>query len=190
MTRLYVGNIRYSADEAALRAAFEPFGPVKEVFIGIDRETGRSRGFAFVTMADDASAIKARDGLNGKELDGRALVVKEAQPRAARALGPERSSGGSGGSDAPPRRERSDQAAGFRGGGHASGGERASARGGFSGASGGASSGGPQGGRDRDRFSGRSGDREVNRARERERERDRDRVRERDKQKFDRDDDW
>jgi len=180
MTRLYVGNIRYTADEASLRAAFEPFGPVKEVYIGLDRETGRSRGFAFVTMADEASATKARDGLNGKELDGRSLVVKEAQPRAARPPGAERGGSSADGSAFGPRRERAepgsgrDQAApGFRTGGYSSP-DKAPSRGG--------AAAGPS--------SGRSGDREVNRARERVREKDRDRVKERDKQKFDRDDDW
>ena len=93
MTRLYVGNIRYTADEASLRTAFEAFGAVKEVYIGVDRETGRSRGFAFVTMADKNGVTAAIAGLNGKELDGRALVVNEAQPRGPRAGGP----GGGGG---------------------------------------------------------------------------------------------
>ncbi|MFO0874688.1 MAG: RNA-binding protein [Phycisphaerales bacterium] len=92
MTRLYVGNIRYSADEASLRPIFEAFGPVQEVYIGIDRETGRSRGFAFVTMADQKGATAAIAGLNGKEIDGRVLVVNEAQPR-----GPRSGPGGPGG---------------------------------------------------------------------------------------------
>lgn len=88
MTRLYVGNIRYTADEASLRTAFEAFGPVQEVYIGIDRETGRSRGFAFITMADKNGATAAITGLNGKEHDGRVLVVNEAQPRGQRPAGP------------------------------------------------------------------------------------------------------
>jgi len=108
MTRLYVGNIRYTADEASLKAIFEAFGPVQEVYIGLDRETGRSRGFAFVTMANPAGASSAITGLNGKVVDGRPLVVNEAAPRAPRGSGGDGRGGGGGdsrgGGPPPPRR--------------------------------------------------------------------------------------
>ena len=98
MKKIYVGNLSFDTDEASLRAAFAAFGEVHSAAVVTDRETGRSRGFGFVEMDDDAAANAIR-GLDGRELDGRALRVNEAQekPRAAR------SSGGGGGGG---RRER------------------------------------------------------------------------------------
>jgi cold-inducible RNA-binding protein len=78
--KLYVGNMAFSTNEDALREAFSAFGEVQDVVIINDRETGRPRGFGFVTMDDDA-ARAAIDGLNGKELDGRSLNVNEARER-------------------------------------------------------------------------------------------------------------
>jgi cold-inducible RNA-binding protein len=80
-TKLYVSNLSFSASESDLRGAFEPFGQVTEVAIPTDRETGRPRGFAFVTFAAAESAQAAIAGMNGKELDGRALRVSEARPK-------------------------------------------------------------------------------------------------------------
>jgi RNA recognition motif-containing protein len=91
-SKLYVGNLSYTTTEDSLRAAFAANGrTVKEVAIPNDRETGRPRGFAFVTMGSDADAKAAIAALDGKDLDGRSLKVNEAQDR------PQRSGGGGGG---------------------------------------------------------------------------------------------
>jgi len=91
-SKLYVGNLSYTTTEDSLRAAFSANGrTVKEVAIPNDRDTGRPRGFAFVTMANDADAKAAIAALDGKDLDGRSLKVNEAQDR------PARSGGGGGG---------------------------------------------------------------------------------------------
>jgi RNA recognition motif-containing protein len=91
-TKLYVGNLSYDSNEASLRAAFEADGrQVKEVAVIMDRETGRPRGFAFVQMGSEADAKAAIAALDGKQMDGRALRVNEAQDRAA---GSGRPSGG------------------------------------------------------------------------------------------------
>ena len=81
--KLYVGNISFDTSEEGLRNAFAEFGDVEEVAVITDRDTGRPRGFAFVTMPDDNAAKAAIDGLNGKDLDGRALNVNEARAKAA-----------------------------------------------------------------------------------------------------------
>lgn len=82
---IYVGNLPYAADAADVAALFEPFGAAR-VQLMTDRASGRSRGFAFVTMADDAAARAAIEALNGRALDGRALRVDESagNPRRAR----------------------------------------------------------------------------------------------------------
>jgi RNA recognition motif-containing protein len=92
MFRIYVGNLSFRTTPDALRAHFGTHGEVLDVFIGTDRETGRSRGFGFVTMADKDAGNAAITALNGKDFEGRALVVNEAQPRAERGPG-----GGGGG---------------------------------------------------------------------------------------------
>ena len=103
MKKLFVGNIPHSTSEAELRALFEPHGKIEQVSVVTDRETGRSRGFAFVEMADAGEAEKAIAALNGKELGGRALNVNEARPKPERSSsGPRgggRSGGGGGGRD-------------------------------------------------------------------------------------------
>lgn len=81
-TKLYVGNLSYDSTEAGLKAAFEADGrKVSEVSLITDRETGRLRGFAFVQMGSEADAKAAIAALDGKDLDGRALKVNEAQDR-------------------------------------------------------------------------------------------------------------
>ena len=80
MKKIYVGNLSFDSTEASLRAAFAQFGTVHSAAVVNDRETGRSRGFGFVEMDDDAAA-KAIRGLDGRELDGRALRVNEAQDK-------------------------------------------------------------------------------------------------------------
>jgi cold-inducible RNA-binding protein len=96
MKKLFVGNLPFSATEDALRDLFGPFGEVQQVRIMTDRDTGKSRGFAFVEMADDDAASKAIDGLNGKDFEGRALTVNEARPKPERSGG-FRPGGGGGG---------------------------------------------------------------------------------------------
>jgi RNA recognition motif-containing protein len=81
--KLFVGNISFDTNEATLREAFTAHGDVEEVAVITDRDTGRPRGFAFVTMPDDNAARAAIEALNGKELDGRALNVNEARAKTA-----------------------------------------------------------------------------------------------------------
>ncbi len=90
--KIYVGNLSFDTDESALRNLFAEYGGVDEVAVITDRDTGRPRGFAFVTMGDDAEAKKAIAELNGKEFEGRTLNVNEARPKPAGAQG-----GGGGG---------------------------------------------------------------------------------------------
>ena len=79
--QIFVGNLAFTKTEQTLRQLFEPYGAVDTVRIMTDRETGRSRGFGFVEMPDGAAARAAIAGLQGQELDGRALTVNEARPR-------------------------------------------------------------------------------------------------------------
>lgn len=81
MARLFVGNISYRMTEDELRDTFAEFGNVSDVHIVTDRETGRSRGFAFVEMPDDGEADKAIEALNGQDMGGRSLTVNIARPR-------------------------------------------------------------------------------------------------------------
>ncbi|MGH8101529.1 MAG: RNA recognition motif domain-containing protein [Chthoniobacterales bacterium] len=82
--KLYVGNLSFETTENDLQDLFEQHGQVGEVNLMMDRMTGKSRGFAFITMGDDAQAKAAMEALNGKELNGRALAVNEARPREER----------------------------------------------------------------------------------------------------------
>ena len=79
--KLYVGNLSFETTENDLQDLFEQHGAVNEVSLMMDRMTGKSRGFAFVTMNDDAQANSAMSALNGQELNGRALKISEARPR-------------------------------------------------------------------------------------------------------------
>ena len=74
-TRLYVGNLSYNTSESQLRDLFAPFGGVQTVQLIMDRDTGRSKGFAFVEMGSDQEAQAAIEGMNGKMVDGRSLAV-------------------------------------------------------------------------------------------------------------------
>ena len=94
MTSIYVGNLSHSATENDLRDAFGQYGTVSNITIIKDRETGRPRGFAFVEMSDNGEAATAIQELNLKEIDGRAVTVNEARPKADR---PARRGGGGGG---------------------------------------------------------------------------------------------
>ncbi len=81
---IYVGNISYELTEDDLRGAFEAFGQVASATIIKDKFSGRSKGFGFVEMPNDAEAKAAIEGVNGKDLKGRAVKVNEAKPRTDR----------------------------------------------------------------------------------------------------------
>jgi len=96
MTKIYVGNLPFSADEGQVRQLFEAHGTVESVALINDRETGRPRGFGFVEMPR-ADAARAIQSLNGKDMGGRPLRVNEAQERPAGGRGPRGGGGGGGG---------------------------------------------------------------------------------------------
>ena len=79
--KIYVGNLSFSTTEASLRTEFEKHGTVEEVTVVSDRETGRSRGFGFVTMPESSEATAAIEAVNGTEIDGRTVNVNEARPK-------------------------------------------------------------------------------------------------------------
>ena len=89
MTKLYVGNLPFTATEDAVRALFTPHGSVEKVSLITDRDTGRARGFGFVEMSN-ADASRAMQALNGKEFEGRSLKINEAQSRDGGDRGPRR----------------------------------------------------------------------------------------------------
>jgi cold-inducible RNA-binding protein len=82
--KLYVGNLSFETTENDLQDLFEQHGEVSEVKLMMDRMTGKSRGFAFVTMNDNTQAAAAMAAINGKDLNGRNLTVNEARPREER----------------------------------------------------------------------------------------------------------
>jgi len=84
LKKIFVGNLDFGATEESLRSLFEPFGPVTSVNLITDRDTGRSRGFAFVEMVHAGEADKAITALNGTNVGGRALNVNEARPKVDR----------------------------------------------------------------------------------------------------------
>jgi RNA recognition motif-containing protein len=85
--KLFVGNLSFNTTENSLNDAFGAHGTVTETNLMMDRETGRPRGFGFVTMSTVEEAQKAIEALNGKDMDGRALTVNVAKPREERAPG-------------------------------------------------------------------------------------------------------
>jgi cold-inducible RNA-binding protein len=106
LKNIFVGNLDFGATEDTIRSLFEAYGTVERVSLMTDRETGRSRGFAFVEMTDTEEADRAINALNGSNVGGRALNVNEARPK---------TSGGGGGRPG---------GGGFRGGGRDGGGPR------------------------------------------------------------------
>jgi RNA recognition motif-containing protein len=90
LKNIFVGNLAFGSTESSIRALFEQFGAVDRVNVVTDRDTGRSRGFAFVEMGDGEAAERAINALNGYQLDGRSLNVNEARPK------PEGGGGGGG----------------------------------------------------------------------------------------------
>jgi cold-inducible RNA-binding protein len=101
MMNIFVGNLSLRTTEQELQKEFEQFGEVDSAKIILDRETFKSRGFAFVTMRDQGQATAAIAGINGKTLDGQTLKVNEARPREARAGQSYASAGGGYGSRDP-----------------------------------------------------------------------------------------
>jgi RNA recognition motif-containing protein len=91
---IFVGNLNFNATEEAVRSLFERYGAVNSARIMTDRDTGRSRGFAFVEMENETEADQAISALNGYQMDGRALNVNEARPKPERNFG---AAGGGGG---------------------------------------------------------------------------------------------
>ena len=92
--KLYVGNLPYTVRDEDLQQSFSEFGSVTSAKVMMERETGRSKGFGFVEMGNDAEAQAAISGMNGQSLGGRSITVNEARPMEAR---PPRSGGGGGG---------------------------------------------------------------------------------------------
>jgi len=113
--KLYVGNLPFSIGDSELQSKFSEFGAVDSAKVITDRDTGRSKGFGFVEMANDGEADAAISKLNGAQFDGRAINVSEARPQAPRegGGGPRRGGGGFGGGGGGPRRG----GGGFGGGG-------------------------------------------------------------------------
>jgi len=119
-SKLYVGNMSFKTTEDELRSAFGQFGNVTDVYVAMDKMTGRPRGFAFVTFSSPEEAKVAAEKLNGVDLGGRALTVNEARPKeegAGRSFG----GGGGGGRGGFGGGERR---GGFGGGGRSGGGDR------------------------------------------------------------------
>jgi cold-inducible RNA-binding protein len=119
---IFVGNLSFNSTEESVRSLFERYGAVNSARIMTDRDTGRSRGFAFVEMENDSEAANAINALNGYQMEGRSLNVNEARPK------PDRGFGGGGG--------------GGRGGGFGGGGGRPGGGGGGGGRGGGGGGGG------------------------------------------------
>ncbi len=134
-TRIYVGNLPYTADNEQLAQLFAAFGEVLEAAVIMDRDTGRSKGFGFVQMANDNEAHNAIQSLNGTMFGNRTIRVNEAQPRAERGSG-----GGYGGGYGGGGGGRG----GYGGGGGGYGGDRGG--GGYGGDRGGGGYGGDRGG--------------------------------------------
>ena len=93
MTKLFIGNLPFSATEQSVRALFEPHGAIESLALINDRDTGRPRGFGFIEMSS-ADASKAMQALNGKDFEGRALKVNEAQAKERGGGGGYRGGGG------------------------------------------------------------------------------------------------
>jgi cold-inducible RNA-binding protein len=147
--KMYVGNLSYDVTQEELQALFEAHGAVSDVFIVKDRESGRPRGFAFVTMETKEAMDAAIEGLNGAEFMGRNLAINEARPREERSGG----GGGGGGGYGGGGGGRGGNGGGGYGGG---GGGRGNGGGGYGGGGGGRGNGGGDRGRGGDR-GGRGG---------------------------------
>ncbi|SKA80553.1 RNA recognition motif. (a.k.a. RRM, RBD, or RNP domain) [Prosthecobacter debontii] len=149
-TKMYVGNLPFSATDVDVRDLFAQYGGVTDVFLPMDRESGRPRGFAFVTMDTPEAMTAAITNLHGKDFNGRSLTVNEARPKEERpAFGGGGGGGGRGGFGGGGGGGRG----GYGGGGGGGGG-----RGGYGGGGGGGGRGGKSWDRDRSRKGGDEGD--------------------------------
>jgi len=117
-SKLYVGNLSFKTTEDELRSHFGQYGSVTDVYVAMDKMTGRPRGFAFVTMGTDDEAKQAAEKINGTELGGRQLTVNEARPKE------DRPGGGFGGGGGGGRGFGGGERRGFGGGGGGGGGGR------------------------------------------------------------------
>ena len=167
-TKMYVGNLPFKASDVDIRELFSQFGVVTDVFLPIDRESGRPRGFAFVSMDTPEAMTAAIEGLNGKDFGGRNLAINEARPKEERPAG-----GGGGGGRGGYGGGGGGRSGGYGGGGGGGGGYggggggRSGGYGGGGGGGGGYGGGGgggggkkwERGGRDRDNGGGGGGDR-------------------------------
>ena len=124
--KLYVGNLPYTVRDEDLQQSFGEFGSITSAKVMMERDTGRSKGFGFVEMGNDAEAQAAIAGMNGQSLGGRAITVNEARPMEAR----------------PPRTGGFGGGGGGYGGGGGGGGDRSGGGGGYGGGGGGRSGGG------------------------------------------------
>jgi len=106
LKNIFVGNLDFAATDSSIRTMFERYGTVDRVNLVTDRDTGRSRGFAFVEMSNTEEAERAIAGLNGAELDGRALNVNEARPKTQGGGGGGRGGSGGGGFNRQRREPR------------------------------------------------------------------------------------
>jgi cold-inducible RNA-binding protein len=131
--KLYVGNLPYSYRDSDMEQAFSQYGTVSSAKVMMERDTGRSKGFGFVEMSNDAEAQAAIAGMNGQQIGGRGLVVNEARPMEARAP----RSGGFGGGGGSGGYGGGGGGGGYGGGG---GGGRSGGGGGYGGGGGGRSS--------------------------------------------------
>ncbi|MES2842441.1 MAG: RNA-binding protein [Pseudomonadota bacterium] len=137
--KLYVGNLPYTVRDEDLQQAFGAYGSVNSAKVMMERDTGRSKGFGFVEMGNDAEAQAAVEGMNGQSLGGRSLVVNEARPMEARpprtgggGFGGGRSGGGGfGGGGGSDGGFRSPYGGGGGGGGRREGGGGGGGRGGY-----------------------------------------------------------
>jgi RNA recognition motif-containing protein len=118
LKNIFVGNLDFSVREEAIRSLFETYGTVERVSVMTDRETGRSRGFAFVEMTNEGEAERAISALNGTNMSGRALNVNEARPKTDRGPRPGGAGRGFGGGGGGGFRDRES------GGGHGGGRQR------------------------------------------------------------------
>ncbi|MBE7496830.1 MAG: RNA-binding protein [Verrucomicrobiaceae bacterium] len=145
-TKMYVGNLPFKATAEDITAAFSQYGGVTDVFLPMDRATGRPRGFAFVTMDTPEAMQAAITGLNGKDFGGRLLAINEARPKEERP-------GGFGGGGGGGRGGYGGGGGGGGRGGYGGGGGGGGGRGGYAGKGGGGGGGGGfRGGRQRDGF--------------------------------------
>jgi RNA recognition motif-containing protein len=101
MTNIFVGNLSFQTTEQELEAAFANYGAVERASVVRDRDTGQPRGFAFIEMTNKSEAIKAIQGLDGQDMNGRAIKVNEARPKEERGSG----GGGNRGGGFSKRRE-------------------------------------------------------------------------------------